>query len=78
MPKTAFIAVDLPAPFGPTITAIWPFSTAMRAAVQDVDGAIAAGHRLADQEGLSHAGLLLDLVLQAGAQIGLDHRARCS
>ncbi len=29
IPKTAFIAVDLPAPFGPTITAIWPFSTAM-------------------------------------------------
>lgn len=29
IPKTAFIAVDLPAPFGPTMTAIWPFSTAM-------------------------------------------------
>ena len=29
MPKTAFIAVDLPAPFGPTITAISPLSTAM-------------------------------------------------
>ena len=28
MPKTAFIAVDFPAPLGPTITAIWPFSTA--------------------------------------------------
>jgi hypothetical protein len=29
MPKIAFIAVDLPAPFGPTITAISPFSTAI-------------------------------------------------
>ena len=29
MPKTAFIAVDLPAPLGPTITAISPRSTAM-------------------------------------------------
>jgi hypothetical protein len=28
MPKTAFIAVDLPAPFGPTMTAISPLSTA--------------------------------------------------
>jgi hypothetical protein len=28
IPKTAFIAVDLPAPFGPTITAISPGSTA--------------------------------------------------
>ena len=27
MPKTAFIAVDLPAPLGPTMTAISPFST---------------------------------------------------
>jgi hypothetical protein len=29
MPKTAFIAVDLPAPFGPTMTAISPRSTAI-------------------------------------------------
>ena len=29
MPNTAFIAVDLPAPLGPTITAISPASTAM-------------------------------------------------
>ena len=27
MPNTAFIAVDLPAPFGPTITAISPLLT---------------------------------------------------
>ena len=29
MPNSAFIAVDLPAPLGPTITAISPLSTAM-------------------------------------------------
>jgi hypothetical protein len=29
MPKTAFIAVDLPAPLGPTMTAISPGFTAM-------------------------------------------------
>ena len=29
MPKIAFIAVDLPAPLGPTMTAICPFSTAI-------------------------------------------------
>ena len=29
MPKMAFIAVDLPAPFGPTTTAISPRSTQM-------------------------------------------------
>ncbi len=29
IPKTAFIAVDLPAPLGPTITAISPSFTAM-------------------------------------------------
>jgi hypothetical protein len=29
MPKIAFIAVDLPAPFGPTITAISPGPTPM-------------------------------------------------
>jgi hypothetical protein len=29
MPKMAFMAVDLPAPLGPTITAISPFSTEM-------------------------------------------------
>ena len=29
IPKIAFIAVDLPAPFGPTMTAIWPRSTVM-------------------------------------------------
>ena len=28
IPKIAFMAVDLPAPFGPTITAICPRSTA--------------------------------------------------
>jgi hypothetical protein len=29
IPKTAFMAVDLPAPLGPTITVIFPASTAM-------------------------------------------------
>ena len=29
MPNTAFMAVDLPAPLGPTITAISPLFTAM-------------------------------------------------
>ena len=29
MPKIAFIAVDFPAPFGPTTTAISPLSTAI-------------------------------------------------
>ena len=29
MPSSAFMAVDLPAPFGPTMTAISPRSTAM-------------------------------------------------
>ena len=50
MPNTAFIAVDLPAPLGPTMTAISPGSTPIVQLVEDVRAAVAARHGVAQQK----------------------------